>query len=190
MGQTRHGSATTTHDVRAAIVRVAPPLVRGAARMIASFARTAEPGARTDPKTVAKWRKRVRVKELETGPKEPRSTILTEEEAAVVVAFRRHMLPLNDCLSALRPSIPHLTRSALHRCLQRHGVSRLPDVEGDKPQRQKFQRYPIGFFRCADLRFTSKARRCRRPKASPYSSSVSTALPGSRLPNALQRRIG
>lgn len=31
----------------------------------------------------------------------------------------------------------------LHRCLQRHGISRLPDVEGDKPKRQKFKRYPI-----------------------------------------------
>ncbi|WCQ98680.1 hypothetical protein JHW48_12455 [Paracoccus aestuarii] len=25
-------------------------------------------------------------------------------------------------------------------------ISRLPDVEGDKPKRQKFKRYPIGFF--------------------------------------------
>ena len=65
----------------------------------------------------------------------------------MVVAFRRHtLLPLDDCLYALQPSIPHLTRSALHRCLQRHGISRLPDVEGDKPKRQKFKRYPIGFF--------------------------------------------
>ncbi len=50
------------------------------------------------------------------------------------------------CLYALQPSVPHLTRSALHRCLQRHGISRLPDIEGDKPKRQKFKRYPIGFF--------------------------------------------
>lgn len=84
---------------------------------------------------------------MKTGPSEPRSTVLTEAEEAAVVAFRRHMLlPLDDCLYALQPSIPHLTRSALHRCLQRHGISRLPDVEGDKPQRQKFKRYPIGFF--------------------------------------------
>jgi IS5 family transposase len=56
----------------------------------------------------------------------------------MVVAFRRHtLLPLDDCLYALQPSIPKLTRSALHRCLQRHGTSRLPDMEGDKPKRQK-----------------------------------------------------
>ncbi|GHH01212.1 hypothetical protein GCM10010961_38340 [Pseudodonghicola xiamenensis] len=65
----------------------------------------------------------------------------------MVVAFRRHtLLPLDDCLYAPPPTIPHLTRSALHRCLQRHGISRLPEVEGDKPKRQRFKRYPIGFF--------------------------------------------
>jgi len=26
------------------------------------------------------------------------------------------------------------------------GISRLPDIEGDKPKRQRFKRYPIGFF--------------------------------------------
>jgi hypothetical protein len=69
---------------------------------------------------VAKWRKRATVEDLKTGPKEPRSTVLTEAEEAMIVAFRRHtLLPLDDCLYALQPSIPHLTRSALHRCLQR-----------------------------------------------------------------------
>lgn len=63
------------------------------------------------------------------------------------MAFRCHtLLPLDDCLYALQPSLPHLTRSALHRCLQRHGISRLPDIEGDKPKRQRFKPYPIGFF--------------------------------------------
>ena len=30
--------------------------------------------------------------------------------------------------------------------LQRHGISRLPDVEGDKPGKNKFKRYPLGYF--------------------------------------------
>ena len=65
------------------------------------------------------------------------ATVLTEAEEAAVVAFRRHtLLPLDDCLYALQPSIPHLTRSALHRCLQRHGISRLPDVEGGRVCRE------------------------------------------------------
>ena len=135
MGQIRHGSASTTHAIRAHIQR--------SQALIAELSR--ELGI--NPKTVAKWRKRQSVEDLKTGPKEPRSTVLSEEEEAMVVAFRRHtLLPLDDCLYALQPSIPHLTRSSLHRCLQRHGISRLPDVEGDKPKRQKFKRYPIGYF--------------------------------------------
>ncbi len=135
MGQVRHGSATTTFAVRAAIQR--------------SQASTAELSRELgiNPKTVAKWRKRQTVEDRRTGPKEPRSTVLSKEEEAVVVAFRRHtLLPLDDCLYALQPTIPHLTRSSLHRCLQRHGISRLPEMDGDKPKKQRFKRYPIGFF--------------------------------------------
>jgi hypothetical protein len=81
------------------------------------------------------------------GPKEVRSTVLTPEEEAAVVAFRKFtLLPLDDCLYALQPSFPHLTRSSLHRCLQRHGISRLPEIEGDKPLKRKFKPYPIGYF--------------------------------------------
>jgi len=134
MGQVRHGSATTTHAVRAAIQRS----TASAKELSATYG--------INQKTVLKWRKRASVEDQKTGPKEPRSTILSEDEEAAVVAFRRHtLLPLDDCLYALQPSIPHLTRSSLHRCLQRHGVSRLPEVEGDKPKK-RFKRYPIGYF--------------------------------------------
>src|SRR5919206_2000880 len=62
-------------------------------------------------------------------------------------AFRqRTLLPLDDGLYALQASIPHLTRSSLHRCLQRHGLSRLPEVGGDKPAKKKFAKYAIGYF--------------------------------------------
>src|SRR6056297_2292523 len=135
MGQVRHGCATTTHAIRAATQR--------------SQASNAELSRELgiNPKTVAKWRKRQSVEDRKTGPREPASTVLSEEEEAVIVAFRRHtLLPLDDCLYALQPTIPHLTRSSLHRCLQRHGISRLPDMDGDKPKRQRFKRYPIGFF--------------------------------------------
>jgi hypothetical protein len=81
------------------------------------------------------------------GPAEPHSTVLSIEHEAMIVAFRRHsLLPLDDCLYALQPTIPGLTRSSLHRCLQRHGISRLPDMDGEAPARKKFKAYPIGFF--------------------------------------------
>jgi len=134
MGQVLHGSATTTHAVRALIQR----------SKASNAALSRQLGINV--KTVAKWRKRDRVQDAVMGPKEAHSTVLSIEEEAVIVAFRRHtLLGLDDCLYALQPTIAHLTRSSLHRCLQRHGISRLPDVEGDKPKR-KFKRYPIGYF--------------------------------------------
>lgn len=134
MGRALHGSATTTHAVRAAMQR--------SQASIAELSRTCG----LNPKTVAKWRKRTSVADAPMGPKERRSSVLSREEEALVVAFRRHtLLPLDDCLHALQPTIPHLTRSGLHRCFQRHDVSRLPEVEGDKPKRA-FKAYPIGYF--------------------------------------------
>src|SRR5688500_1334867 len=135
MGQVLHGSATPTEAVRRAS-QATEESVRTPARRH-GISRT----------TVQKWRKRRTTGDARMGPKEVRSTVLTLEEEAIVVAFRRHtLLPLDDCLYALQPTIPHLRRSSLHRCLQRHGISRLPDTNGNKPQRSKFKRYPIGFF--------------------------------------------
>jgi len=134
MGQVLHGSAATTHAVRAAIQR--------SQASIAELSRTYG----INPKTVAKWRKRESVEDAPMEPKERRSTVLSKEEEALIVAFRRHtLLPLDDCLYALQATIPHLTRSSLHRCLQRHDISRLPEVEGSKPKK-KFKAYPIGYF--------------------------------------------
>jgi transposase InsO family protein len=135
MGQVLHGCATTTEAVRRAIQHSQESL-RALARRDG-----------INQKTVAKWRARKAVVDLKTGPKEPRSTVLTVEEEAVVVAFRRHtLLPLDDCLYALQPTIPNLTRSSLHRCLKRHGISGLPQVEGEASPKPKFKAYPIGFF--------------------------------------------
>ena len=141
MGQVLHGCATTTHAIRATIQR----------SQATTAALSRELGINV--KTVAKWRKRETLEDRKTenrktGPTEPSSTVLSSSEEAMIVAFWHHtrLLPLDDCLYALQPSIPHLTRSSLHRCLQRHGISRLPDMEGDKPNRQKFKRYPIGYF--------------------------------------------
>jgi transposase-like protein len=135
MGQVRHGFTTTTHAVKAAIQR----------SQASTAALSRDLGINT--RTVAKWRKRETNKHRKTEPKEPRSSVPSEEEEAMIVAFRRQtLLPLDDRLYALQLSIPHLTRSALHRSLQRHGISRLPEVEGNQPKRQRFKRYPIGFF--------------------------------------------
>ena len=54
-----------------------------------------------------------------------------------------HAAALDDCLYALQATVPHLTRLSLHRCLQCHGISRLPEVGGDKPAKQAFKADPI-----------------------------------------------
>jgi hypothetical protein len=49
------------------------------------------------------------------GAKDPKSTVLTIEEKAIIVAFPCHtLLPLDDCLYALQPTIHYLTRSSLY----------------------------------------------------------------------------
>lgn len=98
-------------------------------------------------KTVAKWKQRETVTDLLTGPKKACSTVLSIEEEVIIVGCRRHtLLPLDDRLYALQPTMPHLTRSALHRCIQRDGISRLPEVEGSRPAKKKFNAYRIGYF--------------------------------------------
>ena len=135
MGQLLHGSATTTEAVRRAI-QARQESVRALAKRHG-----------VSPTTVQKWRKRSTTADARMGPKEIRSTVLTREEEAIIVAFRQQtLLPLDDCLYTLQPTIPHLRRSSLHRCFQRHGIARLPETDGDKPSRSRFKAYPIGYF--------------------------------------------
>ena len=135
MGQVLHGSATTTAAVRRAIQQ-SQASIRALATKYA-----------INPKTVLKWRKRQSVEDLPTCPKEVRSTVLSVGEEAMIVALPRHtLLPLDDCLYALQPTIAHLSRSSLHRCLKRHAISRLPEMKEDKVQKKKFKTYPMGYF--------------------------------------------
>ena len=78
MGQILHGSATTTEAIRRAI-QSSQESLRALARRYG-----------INQKTVGKWRNRSSVSDLPTGPKKPRSTVLSAEEEAIVVAFRRH----------------------------------------------------------------------------------------------------
>jgi transposase-like protein len=110
-----HPQATTHFKLRRGI--------RETDMSIARLARVIE----TNPKTVAKWKKRKTSSDLKMGPKNPTSTVLTAVEEALIVVFRtRTRFSVDDCLAYLKPAIPNLSRSALHRCLKRYGVSRVP----------------------------------------------------------------
>ena len=48
-------------------------------------------------------------------------------------------------LFSLKDRIKGLTRSNLHRCLKRHHLNRLPDIEEGGRKKKKFADYPIGY---------------------------------------------
>jgi transposase-like protein len=129
-----HACARTTPRVRAEL-----QAAQAATRALAS-----QYGL--NPKTVAKWRRRTTTADQPMGPSRPRSTVLSEAEEAIIVEFRRRtLLPLDDVLGCLRESIPKLSRSALHRCLERHGISRLPKDPENASKRKRFAETKIGY---------------------------------------------
>ncbi len=136
MGQILHSCARTTQAMRRAIQHSQDSL----AKLAKAY--------NLNPKTVAKWKKRQSVQDKPMGPKQVHSTVLSHKEEALIVTFRKHtLLSLDDCLYSLRPTIPALTRSNLHRCLQRHGISRLSDISPKTKQpKKKFKSYPMGYF--------------------------------------------
>jgi transposase InsO family protein len=134
MGAGLHGSARTTPRVRAEL----QASQEGTRALAARYG--------LNPKTVAKWRGRTGTADAPMGPARPRSTVLSEAEEAIVVEFRRRtLLPLDDVLGCLREAIPALTRSALHRCLVRRGISRLPRDGEKASKRRRFAETAIGY---------------------------------------------
>jgi hypothetical protein len=99
MGQILHGSARTTAVVRRAIQHSQESL------------KTLSERHGINPKTVAKWCKRTNTADAAMEPKEACSTVLTSEQEAMIVAFRKlTLLALDDYLYVLQPSIPCLPR--------------------------------------------------------------------------------
>jgi len=142
MAGSLHGSARTTPRVRAELQ---------ASQDTTSILAQRYGLSRT---TVTKWRTRTTTHDAPMGPTAPHSTVLTLSEETMVVEFRRRtLLPLddvrrssrNDVLGCLRDSIPKLTRSSLHRCLERHGISRLPENPDKGSKRGKFAATAIGY---------------------------------------------
>ena len=134
MAGSLHGSARTTPRVRAELQASKEKTSALAQRY--GLSRT----------TVAKWRSRTTTHDAPMGPSSPHSTVLTPAEEAMVVEFRRRtLLPLDDVLGCLRDTIPKLTRSSLHRCLGRHGMSRLPQDPDKGAKRGKFADTSIGY---------------------------------------------
>lgn len=136
MANIYHANARTTSRVRQEIQDSQESIAALAARL------------NLNPKTIMKWKHAGRTSDAKSGPKNPRSTVLTPTEEQVICEFRRvTRLSIDDIFVSLRDRIPRLTRSNLHRCLQRHGLSRLPDDDAARPEKskKKFKDYEIGY---------------------------------------------
>src|SRR5580765_1044565 len=128
-----HGCARTTPCIRSELQR-SKESTRALARRYG-----------LNPKTVAKWRVRKTNIDGPMGPKQRRSSVLRPDEEAFLVEFRqRTLLPLDDLLGNARDRIPTLTRSSLHRCLERHGISRLPKTD-PASKRGRFSETQMGY---------------------------------------------
>ena len=127
-----HGRATTTPAIR--------KIIQESKETIAVLAERYH----INPKTVIKWKHRKSVQDKKSGPPSA-SKSLTKEQEAIAVAFRKHTkLPLDDCLYALQKVMPHLSRSSLHRCYQRNGISRLEEPK-KVIKTKNFKIYPPGY---------------------------------------------
>jgi hypothetical protein len=75
-------------------------------------------------------------------------------EESVIVEFRfPTLLPPDDVLGCLKDTIPNRSRSALHRCLQRHGISQLPEGRAAE-KRKQFKTYEIGYVHIGSAELT------------------------------------
>ena len=100
--------------------------------------------------TIRRWRARDTVRDRPHTPHRL-ATTLNPLQAFVVVELRKLLLlPLDDLLVVAREFVgPELSRSALDRCLRRHGVARLadllPEAEDQPPLPKTFKDYEPGF---------------------------------------------
>lgn len=134
MAQLLHKQSTTTHRIRTEIQQSKESIAILADRF------------GINPKTVQKWRNRCSPEDLPMGTKKP-NTVLTPLEEQIICAFRtKTLLSLDDCYVALKDEIPALSRSNLHRCLQRHGLSVLPKESTQTTKRKQFKEYRVGYF--------------------------------------------
>ncbi|MGY2847900.1 MULTISPECIES: IS481 family transposase [Bradyrhizobium] len=127
-----HANATTTPKTRAYIQRSRKSVAQLAAELGVSET------------TIYRWRSRTTVEDRSHRPKNLTTSLSAVEERAVCELRTSLQLPLDDIVEVMRRCInAKLSRSAIHRCLQRNGISRL--AKPDKPKAGVFENASIGF---------------------------------------------
>ena len=100
--------------------------------------------------TAKKWKNRDSVNDKSHRPHKIQSSLSEIQEAIVITIRTTLLLPLDDLLAITREFIlPDLSRSALDRCLRRHGVSNLrslqPKEDKEPTPKKSFKDYEPGF---------------------------------------------
>jgi len=114
----QHANATTTPEMRAFIHESDLPTA-----VLARLLKISE-------STVRKWRQRESMSDASHVPKQLNTTLSEAQEYVVVELRTRLLLSLDELLAVCKQFInPHVSRAGLQRCLKRHGVSRLADME-------------------------------------------------------------
>ena len=115
---TQHANATTTPEMRAFIHESDLPTA-----VLARLLKVSE-------STIRKWRKRASLADASHVPKQLNTTLSEAQEYVVVELRTRLLLSLDELLVVCKSFInASVSRAGLQRCLKRHGVSRLADME-------------------------------------------------------------
>jgi len=131
-----HSQATTTPKVRAAIQASAEP----ASALAERFGTTEQ--------TVYKWKHRDSVHDRSHTPHRLQTTLTPAQEAVAVVLRKTLLVSLDDLLAVVREFLnPEVSRSGLDRCLRRHGVGNLRDLQAKAPRpvHKTFKAYEPGY---------------------------------------------
>lgn len=131
-----HKNATTTPAIRAYIQASPLPVAVLADKL----------GVTQD--TIRRWKGRDSVEDGSHTAHRLQTTLSPAQELLVVELRKTLLLPLDDLLVVTREFIhPNVSRSGLNRCLQRHGVGRLKDLQpaAGKPAHKPFKAYEPGY---------------------------------------------
>jgi len=114
----QHKNATTTPEMRA-FIHESDLATAVLARLL-----------KVSESTVRKWRKRKSTEDVSHLPKQLNTTLTLEQQYVVVHLRLRLKLSLDELLSVCKEFVNENTsRAGLQRCLKRHGVSRLADMQ-------------------------------------------------------------
>ena len=127
-----HANATTTPKTRGYIQRSKKSVAQLASELGVSET------------TIYRWRKRTTVGDRSHRPHNLQTNLSAVEERAIYELRTSLQLPLDDIVEVMRRCInAKLSRSAIHRCLQRHGISR--PAKPARPKAGVFETASVGF---------------------------------------------